>query len=513
MENEEYFTSFYPVRANGWTLLLIQTVRELDREMHNTFILIIIVFIISIILAIAVTSRLLYRITKPLKDNLNILKDIAEGKGDFKGLQSISSHDEFEELSGHFQTIFTRMDEVAKDLNVNLRKEKLEKIQIVDELEDSQRRFKAIFNHTYQFMFLINTEGKIVEVNDSLLLFTGDKRYKLINTNFWQTIWWGPEEDTSRIEKTVLRALKGGFVREEFLISGKDGTHTMDFTIKPIRDKHDNSVVMLIAEGRDITDRKKMEKELEDHRNHLKELVEEKTTELKAAQLELIRKSKFATLGKLTAVVSHEIRNPLATIRSSSFVIKRKLKDKDEKIVKVLDRIDRNVHRCDTIIEDLLSYTRETMLEIRIIDLDQWIVSFEEIFSTYKNVTMVYQLQSGAKASLDTERFRRVIINLVENAKQAFDSTTFQSDRKPEITIKTESREECVLIHIMDNGPGIPEENMEKIFEPLFSTKSFGIGLGLPIVMQLIEKHNGILTVDSEEGKGTTFSISLPGRA
>jgi len=507
-EKKEYFATFYPIESIRWSVLLIQTVNELNQEMFSTFFLIILVFLMSVILAVYITSRLVSRITQPLQDNLNVLRNIAEGKGDFKGLQSIATHDEFEELSNHFQTIFTRMDEVAKDLDVNLQREKQEKTQTLDELEDTQRRFKAIFNRTYQFMFLINTMGDIVEVNDAYLNLSYETRYGVTNTPFWSLSWWDTEKEI--IQNTVSQALEGRFVRREFSIRGKDDSHIVDFTLKPIRNNREEKVIMLLAEGRDITDRKKLEKELEEYKNHLEVLVEKKTSELETAHKELIIQSKFATLGKLTAVVSHEIRNPLATIRSSSYVLKQKLKEENEKTWKVLDRIERNVHRCDTIIEDLLSFTRETKLEGRVIPIDEWIITLKDKFSDYHNVTMEYQLHSEAKVKLDTERFRRVIINLVENAVQAFDSSLFTGGRDPQVIIKTEKDGDFILLYIIDNGPGIPEENKDKIFEPLFSTKSFGIGLGLPIVRQLIEKHDGQLTLDSTVDFGTTFTISLP---
>jgi PAS domain S-box-containing protein len=505
-----YFTSFYPVKTTGWSLLLVQSVNELTLNMRNVVILIFTSFLVSIGLASLITTYLMSRITRPLNDNLQVLKDIAEGHGEFSGMKKISSHDEFEELSDYFGKIFARMDEVAQNLNVDLQKERWEKNITMNALEDTQRRFKAIFDNTFQLMFLINPGGLIIEVNQSLLSFRGEKRDNLVNTPFWDADWWASEDDKKMVRQFVTQSLEGRFSRHEFLFRGKNGSHTFDFTFKPILND-DGAAAMLIAEGRDITVRKVMEKELEAHRNRLKEMVEEKTAELKDAQEELIKQSKLATLGKLTAVVSHEIRNPLATIRSSSFVLKRKIRKEDEKIHNVLQRIERNVIRCDTIIEDLLSYTRETRLDVKNINIDEWLLTFKEYFdSNDQGVDVKLQLGSGAVSPLDTERFRRVIINLVSNAVQAIDQKDSGKDENPEVVIRTEKIGNNALIHIKDNGSGISEENSTKIFEPLFSTKSFGIGLGLPIVKQLIEKHDGVLSFKSEVGIGTTFTISLP---
>jgi signal transduction histidine kinase len=115
---------------------------------------------------------------------------------------------------------------------------------------------------------------------------------------------------------------------------------------------------------------------------------------------------------------------------------------------------------------------------------------------------------------LDRERFRQIIVNLVDNAAQALADVAWtpSDDRQRTITVRTEAAGPHVRISVADNGPGIPQDRLPKIFEPLFTTKSSGVGLGLSIVRQIVEQHGGTIDVESQVDIGTTFTIFLPRR-
>jgi signal transduction histidine kinase len=234
--------------------------------------------------------------------------------------------------------------------------------------------------------------------------------------------------------------------------------------------------------------------------------LERAMIDLKELQRSVIDAERFSTLGKLTATVSHELRNPMAAIRNSLFLI-RKFGGNSEKIASNVDRAERNIKRCDNIIGDLLEYTRDRNLNLQPQPLSKWVRSVVEEQLMQEGVSLKLDLEaSRAEIMVDDDRFRRVLINLLENAGQAIRGAS----SKGKIVVSTEARGGMALIDVTDDGPGIPADILPKIFEPLFTTKNFGAGLGLPTAKRLVDQHRGTLIVITKQGKGTTFRITLP---
>lgn len=234
--------------------------------------------------------------------------------------------------------------------------------------------------------------------------------------------------------------------------------------------------------------------------------LEAALAELRRLQDTLVQSERLSTLGKLTATVSHELRNPMAAIRNSLFLIREFASDKD-KVIGNVERAERSIARCDNIIGDLLEYTRQRNLNLKPTPLSEWV---RETLAEQKfpvEVQVKLDLRSGeAKVSLDDDRFRRVLINLVQNSSEAIKV----SKGHGEVAIHTGVIGDSAYIDIVDDGPGIPEDVIPRIFEPLFTTKSFGAGLGLPTAKRLVEQHSGKMTVNSKVGFGTSFRVVLP---
>jgi signal transduction histidine kinase len=233
-------------------------------------------------------------------------------------------------------------------------------------------------------------------------------------------------------------------------------------------------------------------------------------TDLKAAQDELLRQERLATLGKLTATVSHEIRNPLATIRASAFALDRKTRDKGLGVERALDRIERNITRCDNIITELLDYTRMGKLKPQPVLFDDWLQQVLDEQICPKGITLSQKLAAEVEVLLDLERFRRVIINLVDNACQAMLEWDKSNNLPLVLSIQSKVVDRQLRISISDTGPGIPPDVLPHIFDPLYSTKGFGVGLGLSIVQEIINQHSGKIEITSEIGKGTQAILWLP---
>jgi len=230
-------------------------------------------------------------------------------------------------------------------------------------------------------------------------------------------------------------------------------------------------------------------------------------------EAELLKKERLSVLGQLTATVAHELRNPLSAIRNTLFSVKELANNAGLKLDRPIGRMERSIERCNRIIGDLLEYARTRELRRSTVDIESWLrevlaeqtvpaaVSLKEDFRT-----------PGAAVSIDGERVRRVVINLIDNAAQALAEMPPDGGER-RITVHTVMVEDAIELIVEDTGPGIPPENRARIFEPLFSTKSFGTGLGLATVKQIVGQHGGTIDVDSEVGRGTSVTIRLPREA
>jgi len=262
-----------------------------------------------------------------------------------------------------------------------------------------------------------------------------------------------------------------------------------------------------------VCERIEYERKLAASNDELERRVEERTRELQETQEELVRNERLAVLGQLTATVSHELRNPLGSMRPSAYVLRKKLAgSEDRSLLEAIERIERGVDRCDHIIEELLDFTRASRLQKTPTRLDQWLEFSvqEQSFPEEIAVSLSTGLD-GLKVDIDSFRMRRVLVNILENAIQ---SLTCEEDARVQagasIDISTSIEQGKVKIRCTDNGPGIAQDVMPHIFEPLFSTKNFGVGLGMPAVKQIMELHGGGIEVDSVDGKGTTITLWLP---
>jgi len=217
-------------------------------------------------------------------------------------------------------------------------------------------------------------------------------------------------------------------------------------------------------------------------------------------------------VGQLTATVAHELRNPLSSIRNCAYTL-REMVGGSAGLERPVARIERSITRCDRIIADLLDFTRMRELQLSSIALDDWLAELLAEQKLPDGIALVRNFAApGRQLDFDGDRMRQVIVNLIENAAQAMDSQAEAdpSSRERRITVSTRASGEFFDIAIEDTGPGMSAEVLAKVFEPLFSTKAFGTGLGLPTVKQIVEQHGGTVTISSEEGKGTSVRIRLP---
>ena len=230
--------------------------------------------------------------------------------------------------------------------------------------------------------------------------------------------------------------------------------------------------------------------------------------ELRKAQDDLVRQERLAVLGKLSATVSHELRNPLGTILTSITTITGITEGKELGIEGAIGRIERNIKRCDDIIVEMLDYTRDTAPNLEPTDVDDWLGGVLDEQDVPPGLSVERDLASGAEADIDRDRLRRAVVNVYDNACQAVEENGDGADN--EVVVATKVNGERVEIVVTDNGPGIADDEVGKVFEPLYSTKSFGVGLGLPVVEKIVEEHGGGVHITSTIGRGTQATLWLP---
>ncbi len=236
-------------------------------------------------------------------------------------------------------------------------------------------------------------------------------------------------------------------------------------------------------------------------------------TERKRLEAELLHAERMATLGRLSATVSHELRNPLGAIRTSLAVVEIKARAAGLDIERATARMERSIVRCDRIIEEMLDYARAGQLKTVPTEIDSWLGQVLDEQTVPDGISVRRDLAApGAVLDIDPDRLQRAIINLYENACDAMAELDGEAPGGAARTLSVGSRDDGgeVVITIADEGPGMTDEVMANALEPLFSTKSFGVGLGLPIVKQIVEQHGGRIEFRTAPGDGTRATIRMP---
>jgi len=259
-----------------------------------------------------------------------------------------------------------------------------------------------------------------------------------------------------------------------------------------------------LSSGEDITDQKQAREELKKYSKKLEQMVEERTRELHEAQEELVRKEKLAILGELAGGIGHELRNPLGALKNAAYFLKMALDTPDPEVIETLDILEKEVATAERIITSLLDFARPRK-PIRVkTPLTTVIKDALSRISIPSTVTVVTHMNRALlPLSIDPQQLTQVFENLVLNGVQAM----------PEggvLTVSSDLNHGTVVVSVTDTGEGFSKETQEKLFEPLFTTKVRGIGLGLAISKTLVEAHGGTIEATSTPREGSTFTVILP---
>ncbi len=234
--------------------------------------------------------------------------------------------------------------------------------------------------------------------------------------------------------------------------------------------------------------------------------VQERTQQLLAAQDELVRKEKLAVLGQVAGTVGHELRNPLGVMSNAVYFLQTVLADVDDTTKEYLAIIQGEISGSERIVSDLLDSVRIQPPHPESVGVRQIIEQTVGKLTIPSNVRITLDMpETLPMLWVDVQQMQQVFRNLVSNGIEAMpDGGTL------EIVATADEAAKYVTIGVRDSGIGIAPEQLDKLFQPLYTTKERGIGLGLVVVKNLTEANGGMVDVQSEPGKGSTFSITLP---
>jgi signal transduction histidine kinase len=250
--------------------------------------------------------------------------------------------------------------------------------------------------------------------------------------------------------------------------------------------------------------------ELEKFTKFLEKRVDARTRELKAAQDELIKKERLAAIGQMASVVGHEIRNPLAVINNSIYFIKTKLGtggEPDAKIAKHIKIIESEIQQANGIINEILTYSRQREMLVERVSVNTWLEELLSVYPLPPHIALDKRFEApDVPIDIDKTELQQAIRNLIGNGIEVM-----PPPKGGKVIVRTSIPERgWVEIDVGDTGAGIPQEVLDKIFAPFFTTKARGTGLGLAVVRKVIDRHKGRVDVESQVGVGTTFKLFLP---
>jgi len=346
------------------------------------------------------------------------------------------------------------------------------------DLKESEERLKSIFAASPDAITVIDLTGNIIECTEESVRMQGFTSKKhMIGKNAFEFI---AEKDRQQAIESMKNTLEQGLIRNaEYNLTANDGhEYPAELSASVLREATGRPIGF-VAVIKDISERKKMEKKL-----------------LKAERL--------AAIGEVAAMVGHDLRNPLTGIAGAAYYLKSKLGSvMDKKSIEMVELIEKDIEYSNKIITDLLDYSREIRLDLTESMPKAMVQEALMLANVPENVRVINRARSKPNVRVDIETIVRAFVNVIRNAIDAMPNGGT-------LTVSSMQSGGDLEIAFADNGVGMTKDVLERLWTPFFTTKAKGMGLGLSICRRIIEAHNGRIYVQSSEGKGTTFTVTLP---
>jgi PAS domain S-box-containing protein len=386
------------------------------------------------------------------------------------------------------QRVIERTDQL-RTANTQLESELAERKRAQEALLESEERFRRLSEAAFEAI-IIHDGGILLSANNQYCEMFGYEPKELLG-NQVMPLTLAPDS----VEIVSKEIAVGGVGPYEAIGQKRDGTRfPMEIRVRMMEYKGHKARVAAIM---DITERKQT-----------MEALLQRTAQLEDAQEQLVRQERLATLGQLAGSIGHELRNPLGVISNAVYFLKMTQSNASDKVKEYLDIIEKETRTSDKIVTDLLDFTRIKSVDRRPVPVSKLIHQSLERQPVPPSIDVALEIPADLpQIYADPQHVTQILVNLISNACQAMESKVINNGK---LKVSAAVQDAMVKIDVQDMGVGIPPENMKKLFEPLFTTKVKGIGLGLAVSRKLIEANGGRIEAESEAGKGSTFTVYLP---
>ncbi len=373
-----------------------------------------------------------------------------------------------------------------------------QQVKAEEALKQSEERYRTLVN-TSPDGIIVHKNNQVAYANPAALQLFGATHFADVKDK--SIFDFVHPDEKAKIFARVQKATQGETTPliEERLLR-LDGTEVIaEVVASPITYDGERAVQVVL---RDVTVRKALEERLHQYTEHLEDLINKKTEQLKAAE-------RLAAIGQIAGMVGHDIRNPLQSITSDLFLLRQDVDSSPDSeckrsVQESLDSIEDQVNYINKIVSDLQDYSKPLKPGLVEVDICKAIPGILSAIKTPRSIQVdVICDKHVPKPRLDPTFLKRILINLATNAVQAMPNGG-------KLTVKVFRNDNRAFITIEDTGVGMTDATKQKIWTPLFTTKAKGQGFGLPVVKRLVEAQGGTITFESQLGKGTKFTLELP---
>ena len=469
----------------GWIIAAGSYESEIFAQANETKRNILLIFGFTILFVIGLTMGVARRLSRPLRRMSIAAKRMADG--DLSVRVFLDQEDEMGKMGAAFNNMAHQIEQYTENLQVLVTEK-------TKELRRTKEYFESIVESSADMIITTDKSGKITFVNRATSLALG---YPLNKTIGRHVSMFYPKGFKKAREIMNMLKDSGSFSNYEMPLIALDGTAIPILTSAALLKDEEGKVIGTVGIFTDITKRKKLE------------------AKLRKTQASLVQAGKMRAIGDLVSGVAHELNNPLMASQAIVHVIKSTLKSGDPNFKRV-GIIAKCNERAEKIIKHLRELSRADEPQMELIDINRPIentlmITGQQLLN--HNITLEKQLALGLpKIMGNVNRLEQVFLNIIANARDAMEHTNRPKVLTITSSVERRAKTTMLVIKITDTGSGIPDELMEKIFNPFFSTKETnkGTGLGLAITYGIIDDHKGSIDVKTRVGAGSTFTISIP---